>query len=56
VLPWAADLSGADLISAEGITNVELERQVASLEGATMPNGHTHENWLKAKDRGGKDR
>jgi uncharacterized protein YjbI with pentapeptide repeats len=35
---WAADLSGADLTTSEGITNVELERQVASLEGATMLN------------------
>jgi uncharacterized protein YjbI with pentapeptide repeats len=35
---WAAELSGANLTSAEGITNVELERQVASVEVATMPN------------------
>jgi hypothetical protein len=48
---WAADLT-----SAEGITNVELERQVASLEGSTMPNGQKYEDWLKSKDRGGEDR
>jgi hypothetical protein len=33
-----ADLSKADLSGAEGVTNKELEKQAASLQGATMPN------------------
>jgi uncharacterized protein YjbI with pentapeptide repeats len=50
-----ADLSNADLSDAVGITNEELEQQVAlpwlegSLEGATMPNGQKYEDWLKSK-------
>jgi uncharacterized protein YjbI with pentapeptide repeats len=46
-----ADLRGADLRGAEGITNMELDRQAASLEGATMPEGQKYEDWLKNKDR-----
>jgi uncharacterized protein YjbI with pentapeptide repeats len=46
-----ADLSGADLSGVEGITNEELEQKAASLEGATMPNGQKHEEWLKSKDQ-----
>jgi hypothetical protein len=34
-----ADLSGAFLRGAKGITNEKLERQAASLKGATMPDG-----------------
>jgi uncharacterized protein YjbI with pentapeptide repeats len=48
-----ADLSGADLTGAERVTNEELERQAASLEGATMPNGQKYEDWLKSKEGGG---
>jgi uncharacterized protein YjbI with pentapeptide repeats len=44
-----ADLSDAHLTDASGITNEELEQQAASLEGATMPNGQTYEDWLKDK-------
>jgi hypothetical protein len=44
-----AYLSGADLEKADGITNEELDRQAASLEGATMPNGQKYEEWLKDK-------
>jgi cell division protein FtsB len=51
-----ADLSGAvldnaNLSGAEGITNEQLEQQAASLEGAKMPNGQKHEDWLKSKVR-----
>jgi uncharacterized protein YjbI with pentapeptide repeats len=44
-----ADLSGADLRGAKGMTNEELEQQVGSLEGATMPDGQKYEDWLKSK-------
>jgi uncharacterized protein YjbI with pentapeptide repeats len=37
-----ANLEAADLSGATGITKEELERQAASLEGATMPDGSTH--------------
>jgi uncharacterized protein YjbI with pentapeptide repeats len=47
-----AGLDDANLRGAEGITNEELERQAASLEGATMPNGQKYEDWLKSKDSG----
>jgi hypothetical protein len=47
-----ATLSDADLSSAEGITNEELEQQSASLKGATMPNGLKYEDWLKSRSRG----
>ncbi len=47
-----ADLRGANLSEALGITNEELEQQAASLEGATMPNGQKYEDWLKSKGRG----
>jgi uncharacterized protein YjbI with pentapeptide repeats len=46
-----ANLIGADLRGAEGITNMELDQQAASLEGATMPDGQKYEDWLKSKDR-----
>jgi hypothetical protein len=42
-----ADLRGANLSEALGITNEELERQAASLEGATMINGQKYEEWRK---------
>jgi len=38
-----ADLRDADLSRAHGITSEDLEKQAASLEGATMPDGSTHE-------------
>jgi uncharacterized protein YjbI with pentapeptide repeats len=47
-----AILSGADLSElhrATGVTNLELERQAISLQGATMTNGQKYEDWLKAK-------
>jgi hypothetical protein len=44
-----ANLSGANLSGVAAITNEELAQQAASLEGATMPNGQTYENWLKSK-------
>jgi hypothetical protein len=51
-----ADLSGADLYGAMGITNEQLQQQAYYLEGATMPNGQKHADWLKSKGReeGGK--
>ena len=46
-----AVLSNADLSDATGVDIEELERQAASLEGATMPNGQKYEDWLKSKGR-----
>jgi uncharacterized protein YjbI with pentapeptide repeats len=53
-----ADLSGADLSkaflgSATGVTNEELKKQAASLEGATLPNRQTYEEWLKSRGEDG---
>jgi uncharacterized protein YjbI with pentapeptide repeats len=45
-----AYLAGANLSGATGITYEELERQAASLEGATMPNGQKYEDWLKDRE------
>jgi hypothetical protein len=60
-----ADLSGvnlsnawlrkADLSGSKGITNDELAQQARSLEGATMPNRQTYEDWLKDKEGRGED-
>src|SRR5215218_4458027 len=44
-----AVLDNANLSGAEGITNEELERQAASLEGANMPNAQKYRDWLKGK-------
>jgi uncharacterized protein YjbI with pentapeptide repeats len=44
-----ADLSGADLSGAKGIDIRELQKEAASLEGATMPNGQKYEDWLKSR-------
>src|SRR5215216_1415498 len=44
-----AVLDNANLSGAEGITNEELERQAASLEGANMPNAQKYGDWLKGK-------
>jgi hypothetical protein len=44
-----ADLSGALLFEVKGITHEELERQAKSLEGALMPDGQNHEDWLKSR-------
>jgi uncharacterized protein YjbI with pentapeptide repeats len=55
-----ANLSNADLHGAfqstedrpkQQVTNEELEHQVSSLKGATMPNGQKYEEWLKSKDQ-----
>jgi uncharacterized protein YjbI with pentapeptide repeats len=55
-----ADLSGAklskvslneaNLSDVKGFTNEELEQLVASLEGATMPNGQKYEDWIKDRE------
>ena len=50
-----ANLRNADLSNAHKITNEELERQAASLKGATMRNGQKYEDWLKDKKAQGKD-
>jgi hypothetical protein len=50
-----ADLTDADLSEATGVTNEELEQQVSTLEGATMPNGQKYEEWLMDKKAQGKD-
>src|SRR5215212_5602691 len=46
----AANLWKAYLWGAVGITNEHLEQQASSLKGATMPDSHKYEDWLK--DRG----
>jgi uncharacterized protein YjbI with pentapeptide repeats len=52
-----ADLGRAFLVGAVGKTNVELEQQAYSLEGATMPNSHGYEYWRESMGSGedGKD-
>lgn len=45
-----ADLGGADLTNAR-VTGEQL-RAAESLEGATMPNGQKHEDWLKDNKQG----
>jgi hypothetical protein len=47
-----ANLSGADLCGAKGVTNEELEQQALSLVDATMPNGQKYEDWLESEGRG----
>jgi uncharacterized protein YjbI with pentapeptide repeats len=42
-----ANLSGADLSDAKVMSNKQLERQVASLKGTTMPDGKKYEDWVK---------
>jgi hypothetical protein len=37
-------------LSYEEVTNLELEYQAKSLEGATMPNGQKYEEWLKHRE------
>jgi uncharacterized protein YjbI with pentapeptide repeats len=52
--PKNADLSGADLRGVDltdAYVSEEQLRSAASLEGATMPNGLKHEEWLKRKAR-----
>jgi hypothetical protein len=46
------NLEGADLNLARRITTEQLEQQIKSLEGATMPNGQKYEDWLKSQGRG----
>jgi hypothetical protein len=48
-----ADLSGADLSGAVGITSEELEQQTKFLEDATMPNGLSYKDCLKDKESKG---
>ena len=50
-----ASLQNATLSDASGITSEELEQQVLTLEGATMPNGQKYEEWLKSEGRAGED-
>jgi hypothetical protein len=50
-----ATLSYANLARASGITNEELEQQAFSLQGATMPNSQTYEDWLKSSGEDGED-
>jgi uncharacterized protein YjbI with pentapeptide repeats len=47
------DLSDADLHDARGVTEEQLEETAKTLQGATMPNGQTYEDWLKSKGRRG---
>lgn len=46
-----ADLTGANLTDAKGVTNEELQR-AASLRGATMPDGRKYEDWLESQGGG----
>jgi Pentapeptide repeats (8 copies) len=48
-----ANLVGVDLSNAKEWTEDQLI--AAHLEGATMPNGHTYEDWLKDKEGRGED-
>jgi len=50
----SANLRGADLSFAQGVTNERLAQQASSLEGATMPDGQKYEDWLKSKGKGEK--
>ena len=53
-----ADLSGTILKRADLSGTKINDQQLASsgsLEGATMPNGQMHEDWLTSKKAGGKD-
>ena len=50
-----ADLEGAILSGPTGKTYEELERQAASLQFATMPNGQKYEDWRKSKERRAED-
>ncbi len=50
-----ANLSGANLRGAIGITNEALEQQAETLKGATMPNGQKYEEWLNDRESGGED-
>jgi uncharacterized protein YjbI with pentapeptide repeats len=47
-----ADLKGANLRHAQGVTNERLEQEASTLQGATMPNGQKYEDWLKSKGTG----
>ncbi len=49
-----ANLSGANLSGATGKTAEQLEGQAGSLEGAIMPDGQKHGDWLKGKGGGEK--
>ncbi len=60
---YKADLRGANLLDANlqgaylfeaRVTDAQLT-DAQSLEGATMPNGQTYEDWLKDKEGSGKD-
>lgn len=50
-----AVLDNTNLSGAEGITNEEIKRQAASLEGADMPNGQSYEEWLKGSVEAGEN-
>jgi hypothetical protein len=45
-----ADLTGANLPNAVGV-GCQVTEKAESLEGATMPDGQTYEEWLKSKGR-----
>jgi Pentapeptide repeats (8 copies) len=50
----AANLSDANLSNAIGLTDEQIaapRTAPRTLEGATMPNGQEHEDWLKSKDQ-----
>jgi hypothetical protein len=44
----------ANLYSAEGITLEQLA-ECKFLEGATMPDGHKYEDWLKSREEDGEN-
>jgi uncharacterized protein YjbI with pentapeptide repeats len=45
-----ANLKYANLAKATWFSNKEIDRQVYSLKGATMPNGQKYEDWRSAKE------
>jgi len=47
---YFAELEGANLLAAK-VTGGQLD-EARSLEGATMPNGQTYEEWVKSREEG----
>ena len=47
---FGVHLSGANLTGAQGVSNEQLQQEVSSLQGATMPNGHKYEDWIKDRE------
>ena len=50
-----ANLSYAHLEGARGISEQQLHEQCRLLEGATLPNGQKHEDWIEERGGRGED-